>query len=34
MLRLINLFNLDKQKVDIAADEHYHCAKCSTFYLE
>lgn len=32
--QLITLFNLDGQKVNIAADEHYRCAKCNKFYLE
>jgi hypothetical protein len=32
--RLITLFNLDGQKVNIAADEHYRCAKCNKHYLE
>lgn len=32
--RLITLFNLDGQRVNIAADEHYRCAKCNKFYLE
>ena len=32
--RIITLFNLDGQKVNIAADEHYRCAKCNKHYLE
>ncbi len=32
--RLINLFNLDGQKIIIASDEHYRCSNCNNYYFE
>ena len=28
------LFGLDGQAVNVAADEHYRCAKCNRFFIE
>lgn len=32
--RVINLFSLDGQTVEVASDEHYRCSACNKFYLE
>lgn len=32
--RVINLFGLDGQAVEVGKDEHYRCARCNTSYLE
>jgi len=32
--RIMNLFALDGQTVEVAGDEHYRCSTCNKFYLE
>jgi hypothetical protein len=32
--RIIDLFSLDGQSVEVTADEHYRCSRCNRFYLE
>jgi hypothetical protein len=32
--RLLTLFGLEGQQVNIATDEHYHCAGCNKLYME
>jgi hypothetical protein len=32
--RIISMFALDDQTVEVAGDEHYRCATCNKFYLE
>ena len=32
--RLLTLFGLEGQHVNIATDEHYRCAGCNKFYME
>lgn len=32
--RIISLFTLDGQTVEVAGDEHYRCAACNKHYLE
>ena len=32
--RIMILFQLDDQKVEVATDEHYRCSLCNRSYLE
>lgn len=34
MVRVITIFGLDGQVVDVASDEHYRCKNCNSFYAE